>query len=426
MTDKIYDTTKMRQELNCGYLITPVLRYYIHLFGKEKSAEYIESLGVSVKFLENKNNWVSYDYYLSLLEKLVEVTGDSNAPFLTAFTTNPQAYFEEFYFMTYATIASKSPKFGFKLAFSKKIYRRYTKIGDFEVIEENKNSMTIKLVLKEGYVQNTLNCLAIQGFMAAFPIAWGNKPAKVKHEECIAKGDSACIFKIEWETEQSRFNLIFFGAFSFFSVLSVVLKSYNIIGFKDIIIFFLVFLITYITSRSVVSSRKRKEEMGFNYKKNKYIFDAMEKIEKDYNEILSMKIELERRNKFLSIINEVNEKILKINDFNALLLNVADILIKNFDFEKAAFFRISKEEDKYESDFEIGNSKNILDEEKKRKVQIALGDYDKIKNSNYFMDYNIAKNLDSAEFVRWIKEGNCICSIPIETLDANGGFYLFV
>jgi serine/threonine protein kinase len=44
-----------------------------------------------------------------------------------------------------------------------------------------------------------LFCAAREGELAGIPRIWGLPDAKVTHETCLAKGDDACTYKVEWE-----------------------------------------------------------------------------------------------------------------------------------------------------------------------------------------------------------------------------------
>ena len=195
---------------------------------------------------------------------------------------------------------------------------------------------------------------------------------------------------------------------------------------KDMIITSLLFGLLFLLIRYMNFFNRTKDEELFNYKKNVSIFEAMEKIEKDYNEILSMKIELETRNKFLTIINDVNDKISKIKDFNVLLLNVADILIDGFQFIKAAYFQVSPDGDSYVSNFEIDKTKTFQEKNKPTRISITSNDYEEYYKFYNFIDYKRLKETKSTSFLEWIGENNGVCIIPIETYDAYSGFYCFV
>ena len=223
-----------KQELNCGVNVIPILTYIEDLYGKNKMIKIIESLGLPVSFLINKSNWVSFDYYSLLLKKLVEVTKDEKAPYKVPFSmSKPQAIVKDIFLASYASIFLGSPKNIYKLIFSKYFYKRYTKIGDFEVLSSKLNSITIKLTLKEGYKQQKFNCLAIQGYMSVGTLGCGLPPAEVVHEHCAVEGKDSCIYIIKWEKRKR--SKTYLWLLFFLSAISTEIFLYNsVFDIKDI------------------------------------------------------------------------------------------------------------------------------------------------------------------------------------------------
>ena len=293
MKKKFNHLDAYKQELNCGYIILPIIHYFEQLFGKETAKGYIESLGVPLKYFNKRSNWVSYDYFIALLEKLVEVTGDKRAPYNASFSVNPKATFNEFLYMTYATYLSRSLKDGYKFAFNKNTQSRYSKIGYFEIIEETKNSITVKSVLRDGYKQNKLNCLSVEGILASGPLAWGLKPAEIVHEKCAANGEPYCIYHIKWEENKKPAGIILLIIFGVSTLFELFLLFKNILSVKDIVISSLSFAIIYIVKLYFKIYKEKKDEEIVNHNKNKFIVEAMEKTESDYREILQIKKETE-------------------------------------------------------------------------------------------------------------------------------------
>ena len=152
MDDKLNEIDAKKQEQNCGVNIIPVIKYIEKLIGAEKSKREIESLGLSLSFLMNKRNWVSHNYYLALLDKLVEVSNDESAPFKVAFNmSNPQSIFTDLQYAAYAAVFFANPINMYKLIFSKDYSKRFTKVGYFEIIETKNNYMKVKIFYFKGF-----------------------------------------------------------------------------------------------------------------------------------------------------------------------------------------------------------------------------------------------------------------------------------
>ena len=59
--------------------VYPVLKYLETNIGYEKMVKSVEQLGLPISHLVIKNNFISFDYYLLLLEKLVKETKDKDS-----------------------------------------------------------------------------------------------------------------------------------------------------------------------------------------------------------------------------------------------------------------------------------------------------------------------------------------------------------
>src|SRR5271157_3032155 len=59
--------------------VYPVLKYLETNIGYEKMVKTVEQLGLPVSYLIVKNNYISIDYYILLLEKLVKETEDKES-----------------------------------------------------------------------------------------------------------------------------------------------------------------------------------------------------------------------------------------------------------------------------------------------------------------------------------------------------------
>ena len=311
MKNNLSELDYKKQELNCGVNAIPILTYLEELYSKKKMIEIVEPLGLPVPFLLNKNNWISFDYYSLLLKKLVETTKDEKAPYKVPFSmSKPQAIVKDIFLASYASIFLGSPKNIYKLIFSKNIYKRYTKIGDFYIKSYSRNSITVEYKLFEGYKQNKYNCLAIQGYMSVGTLGCGLPPAEVVHEHCAAKGKDSCIYIIKWEKRKR--SKTYLWLLFFLSVISTEIFLYNsVFDIKDIIITSIGIISLLLAIKNIQYMTRTKQYELFNYERDNSVLNAMEKIERDYNEILITKIKLEARNKYLTIVNNINKSIVE-------------------------------------------------------------------------------------------------------------------
>ena len=434
MKNNFSELNYKKQELNCGVNVIPVLTYLEDLYGKNKMLEFVEPLGLSVSFLMDKRNWVSYDYYILLLEKLVEITKDEKAPYKVPFSMNkPQLFLKDLILATYSSLFLGSPKKIYKLIFNKHIYKRYTKIGDFYIKSHTRNSITIEYKLFEGYKQSKLNCMAIQGYMALGTLGCGLPPAKVEHKHCAADGKDSCIYKIEWQ-KRKRSNNVLWLLLLLSTILIVVFLFKNIFGIKDIIITSLGFLTIFLAIKTVQNMVKSKQSEIFNYERNNSVLDAMEKIEKDYYEILETKIKLEARNRYLTIVNNINKSIAEENFFDSLTKKVGEILITDIGFTECLYFKINLKENIFTLQFDMHKKgkkkiykKNLID----LNFNLSINEYLKIEELGLKIDNNELRksiNFNSKDIKNWLKNiiNKNLYFLPIEVPGLYIGFYLLL
>jgi signal transduction histidine kinase len=399
-----------KQELACSINVIPIINYFERLYGYQMTCDYVEPLGLPLSYLKNKRNWVSYDYYCALLEKLVEVTEDEKAPFNAVFSSKPDTIFQEFFYATYSSLYFTTPNTGYKLVLSKNFSQRYTKVGYFEIISSTKNSLLVKLNLVKGYKQNKYNCLAIQGFMSASTLPWGVPPAKVEHLECAAEGGNNCIYKIEWEERLKNWQT-FIIPLLLIPILGIEFLFYNkFFTFKDIIITILLNLLFYFIFRIFHYKNAIQSDKIFNYEKNNAVLSSMEKIENDYNEILDTKMKLEERNKFLTIINEINKAIVTSFGFDNLLLIVGRLFFDYLKINQGVYFQFDFKTKIFRSIFEIRRENNEF-KVYYNKHDISFNDYNKLKKLKYTFN---RKELDT-----YTHPDNDLLSICVHNNDNN-------
>jgi signal transduction histidine kinase len=402
-----------KQELSCISVI-PVLQYLEDLFGKERMVQIIESLGLPISFLTNKSNWLSYDYYNNLLDKLVEVTGDAKAPYKAAFSVKPEKLIDYVLYATYTTFWSQSPKLMFTISMGSNIYKRFTKIGIFTILSANKNSLTIQLKLKEGYKQTKNNCLAIQGLMAFAPIGMGLPPAELTELQCTTEGSDSCIYEIKWKKKTNWLSNII--TILFFVILGLQLFVFqNIITSKDIILTFLTFLTFNLGLKGFHFWKNIRFQEKVNEERTRYLTNTLEKTEKDYKELLEVKIKLEERTTYLSIVNQVINSIARATEFNQLLIDIIQILINRLGFEKGNFFQYNFEKQHY---YSLANEQDIIPKHL----------FDQLKEKGrYFVKENIPPDLSALLFSKHEsgQQSGIIFSVPFEIADIYAGFFYF-
>jgi signal transduction histidine kinase len=421
-----------KQELSCGINVFPILHYLEELFGPSRLKDIVEPLGLPLEFLYDKRNWVSYDWYVTLLEKLVEVTRDEEAPYKAPFSMNQQSVFEDLLYATYASIMLGNPRRAFRYAFSKSFYTRFTKIGDFTVLDETKNSMTVEYRLKPEYKQNRWNCLTMSGFLSSSTIPFGLPPAKVEHDTCSMDGAAGCVYKIKWQPKKRLADILSFIVLLVLVGVEIAFFG-SIFGVKDIILTVLGYTTVIMFIRNIGNVRRRKIDEVFKFKQNRKLLGSMEKIEKDYSEILNTKKELEEKNKYFMVINEINRLIAEAFHYNLLLHIVTMTLLNKLELDKGIFFQYNFGEEIYNSRFNMLKDDQLRDHDPSinfDKMKVLPGSFHQLFLLGYIYPASllIERKVKLGDTLfEWLHltQDTIVYMLPVEIPNAYKGFFLF-
>jgi len=326
-----------RQELSCVNLVA-ILRYLGNQVGTGHEAEIVEPLGLPMAFLEDKRNWISFEYYNRLLAKLVEVTGDEKAPFKAAFAVKPEVAWDFLLYASYATLWSGSPRAAYSISLGSSFYKRYTKIGDFRIKSLTRTSMEIELVLKKGYEQTRLNCLSIQGILASLPTGMGLPAAEVHESCCAAEGADRCAYTVKW---RNRTNWIFSASLLLIApaVAFELLAPGGLFGGLDVATTVLALTTVAFLALSYRFWKSLRESERRGTERNEHLLSTMQRIERDYREMLQTKTGLEERTRYLSILNDAASAIAREGTFDGLARSILELLLRRGGFSLAEFFR---------------------------------------------------------------------------------------
>ncbi|MBN1410574.1 MAG: PAS domain S-box protein [Spirochaetales bacterium] len=224
---------KFRFELSTR-VVRPILIYLERLYGRDILKQFVLETDMNLVFLDDEKNWVSFEYFNMFLKKLVEFTGNPNAP-----------YESGKYILTgygwMATLLHILKLFGTPAM----VYERvaalsstFSNIGRMTTKRISKNKILLETILKPGFQQTRFNCEAIQGQVSLFPTFWRLPPAKIKEIHCAARGAESCLYEISWMPRPLKtlvmggIGLLIMAAefFVFFT------QNVTIIDFKDIVI----------------------------------------------------------------------------------------------------------------------------------------------------------------------------------------------
>src|SRR4051812_3125320 len=168
--------------------------------GEAAVGEVIASSGISqtAEYLENVENWMSYEDAGALMEAGVELTGDdqlirrvgedmvrqhagTTVATLLRSLGSPQAIFEQL------TLAAT----------------KFSTVIDMAPVEVDPGRVVVRAQAKHGYKRHRLHCQYTQGMLASPPALFGLPPARVVETQCEVQGADHCLYTVTWDAEQA-------------------------------------------------------------------------------------------------------------------------------------------------------------------------------------------------------------------------------
>jgi diguanylate cyclase (GGDEF)-like protein len=168
--------------------------------GEAAVAELIETSGIShdAAYLENIENWMSYEEAGALMEAAVRMTGEEDivrrvgedtvrqhagTPVATLLRSlgSPQAIFEQL------TLAAT----------------KFSTVIDLAPTEIEPGRVVVRAKAKPGYRRHRLHCQYTQGMLSQPTALFGMPPARVVESQCEADGAESCIYTVTWDAEHA-------------------------------------------------------------------------------------------------------------------------------------------------------------------------------------------------------------------------------
>jgi signal transduction histidine kinase len=194
-----FDESKVRSEFSCRAL-NSILVYMEEIHGRKALEDLIRGTGLSLDYLQDHNNWVSWSYYCSLLQALVEKTGDPRAPYVAGTYSWNKKSWGFFYYITYALGNVRMV-----LRKVAELVPHFNKGADWKILDLQKNRATIRIEMKQGYPIERICCESRMGQLAGIPKAFGMPLGKVSETRCQAMGDDACVVELSWMNRPRQF-----------------------------------------------------------------------------------------------------------------------------------------------------------------------------------------------------------------------------
>ncbi len=301
---KYIDPEKTKVELSCRPAGC-VLKYFRSKYGDHRLRDFIESTGMTLEYLEDENNWISYSYFKSLLKALVDYTNDPNAPFEAGTYTAIKGLWG-FLQSFYTLLGTPRSLYGMVVKYAS----LFSKNSKWDLVEVGENRATIRFSPLPGYPQDKNNCKNIQGQMAAIPTYWGLPLAKVMESQCAAQGSDSCVYEVSWTNRPKRMfeilGLILGGVLAGLTIkLTKGTLTYSHIADSLMVITFP--LIGYFVGRLHAFEKSIEENTEVAEEQNEALMKSIEQIEK-LN--LELQKRVEQRTAELNLSNEELEKAL--------------------------------------------------------------------------------------------------------------------
>ena len=295
-----------------------LLRSFEADYGRDELVKFMNKTGVPLKYFDNENNWVSFDYFLSLLDQLVEYSGNPQIPY--KYGLNTIKYADSWGVLKTIVTLVPSPLYIYKSAV--KYNARYSKIGNGKITELNKNKVLIEFSFKDGSKTTKNNCLNIKGNLASIPAFVGLPFAEIRELQCAAEGADTCVYEITWQEKSFKKIKFFSLLISIFAVYII----YYVIRWFDVndvflskVIFVLLPIALYAIGRALDFKRTIKDNTEVVDDQNKAMVESLEDVQ-GLNEELQQKID--QRTEELKISNKkLAETLVRVKNSEEALLS---------------------------------------------------------------------------------------------------------
>jgi signal transduction histidine kinase len=267
-------------------MMRPALLYIEKNYGHWELIRFMESTGLPLEYLEDENNWISNEYLMHFYERLVDFTGDPDAPFKAGlFAASKEAWGAMYYVFT----VFGSPRQAFRKVAD--TVPDWTRTGTMEVLELRRNMAVIKWT-------NTLESPLVdanrRGQYCAIPMIWGSPQPQVTEVECMHRGDPACVYEIRWQNRASRI----FGSLSLIGSVSLYtgLVAAGALAFDPL---FLSVLVpgSFLIGRGFDNRRSLRQNMAMTQ-------EIIDKLEDNVRQMRFQYQRLERANRELEVAHE--------------------------------------------------------------------------------------------------------------------------
>ena len=271
-------------------------------------------------FLRDPNNWVSCTVISKLYKRARMILHDEMAAYKTAKHTVGNMSFG------YAQRILIKSLWSYKsiLKNLQKLNDKWNRSKKVELVEIKKNDAIVRLHWASDMDVTKDICLYNQGAYVFMPLIWGGKPLSLKEECCFFEGAPYCEYHFKWPA-RNRFHEIYSRFF---------------------------------TTKSVLMETIKEMEEG------------KQVIEKKYEEVNRLNVELNKRINQLMAIQDTGKAILTILDLEQLLTIIMNLLSRVCLINRAIILLVNQDEGCLEYLYAVGFDRGIPDEVKNYRVPL--------------------------------------------------------
>ena len=280
----------------------------------------IDQLADPEAFLCDSNNWISCTVCSKLLERTRLYFRDPMAAYKLS------AYSVKNISLGYGQKIIVKAFWGIKRGLKnlQTINDKWNKSKKVELFYIKRNKAIVRLHWDPQMDVTKDNCLMNQGAYAFMPLIWGGDPCDLEEKSCFFEGDPYCEYHLKW-SRKNKINEI---------------------------------LSRFLTSHSVL------EEMIKEMEKDKKI------IERKYEEVNKLNIELNIKIKQLLAIQETGKAILSVLDLDELLNVIINILSSVCHLKRAIILLVNEQKGCLEYLYSIGFDGGVPNEVKEYKIPL--------------------------------------------------------
>ena len=272
-------------------------------------------------FLRDPNNWISCTVISKLLERAKLILHDE----IVAYKIGKYAVEKTSLGYVQGIIVKAFWSYKKALKHAQKINDKLNRNRKIELLEIKRSEAIVRL---HWFPQMDITkdmCLYNQGIFTFMPLIWGGEPLNLKEECCYLEGAPYCEYRLKWPT-RNRFYEIFARFF---------------------------------TSKSVLTETIKEME------------EDKKVIERKYEEVNQLNVELNQKIRQLLAIQETGKAILSVLDLNQLLSVIMSILSNVCRINRAVIMLVNEEEGCLEYIHGVGFDDEVPEEIKNYRVSLS-------------------------------------------------------